>query len=98
MKTTISAVLFSILMATASSSFASDNYSGDQVSDGDVIMELLARPLGLVGAVVGGAIHIIGLPFSVTGENSGEVAEVMVERPLHYTFNRPLGHFDDETY
>ena len=98
MKTIISAALFSLLLSTASSSFASDNYyETDQVREGDVIVDLfLARPLGLVGTIVGGAIHGVGLLFSVPGENFGEVGEVMVEEPLHYTFNRPLGRFGDD--
>ena len=98
MKTIISAVLFSLLLSTASFSFAADNYyDTDQVGEGDVIVDLfLARPLGIVGTAVGGLIHGVGLLFSVPGENFGEVGEVMVEEPLHYTFNRPLGRFDDE--
>lgn len=83
-------------MSMASSTLASDNYSGDQVSEGDITMEILARPLGLIGTAVGAVLHTAGLLFSVPGENFSESAEVMVERPMEYTFNRPLGHFDVE--
>jgi len=97
MKTIFNTILFSVLISMASSSFARDNWdSSEQLDDGDVIVDLLlARPLGLVGSVAGLAIHGVGLLFSVPGENFSEVAEVMVEDPLHYTFNRPLGRFDD---
>ena len=97
MKTIFNTILFSVLISMASSSFARDNWdSNEQLDDGEVIVDLLlARPLGLVGSVAGLAIHGVGLLFSVPGENFSEVAEVMVEDPLHYTFNRPLGRFDD---
>ena len=100
MKTIINAVLFSFLFTLASSSFAEDIYYNDknQVREGDIMMEVLARPLGLVGVAVGGLLHGVGLLFSVPGENYSETAEVLVEAPLNYTFNRPLGHFEDEEF
>ena len=97
-KTAASAVLFSLLISMASSSFAEDYYYGDddQVREGDIIVDLfVARPLGLVGSALGLVTHGIGLLFSVPGENFSETAEVLVEDPLRYTFNRPLGRFDE---
>jgi len=97
MKTLINAILFGILISMASSSFARDSYYGedDQVKEGDVIVDLfLARPLGLIGTAIGGITHGVGLLFSVPGENFSETAEVMVEEPLNYTLNRPLGRFE----
>jgi hypothetical protein len=98
MKTIINAILFGVLLSMASSSFASDDYyAGDQLDEGDVIVDvLLARPLGAFGTFVGGVTHLVGLLFSVPGENFAESGEVMVEAPLNYTFNRPLGRFDDD--
>ena len=98
MKTTISAVLFALLISMASVSFAEYNYyyDDDAVTDGDVIVDLLlVRPLGIVGSAVGIVTHGVGLLFSVPGENYSETAEVLVEDPLNYTFNRPLGRFED---
>lgn len=99
MKTIINAILFSMLMAMASSSFARDYYDEtDRVREGDIMVEVLARPLGLVGVAVGGILHGVGLLFSVPGENFSETAEVLVEEPLNYTFNRPLGRFEDDKF
>ncbi len=67
-----------------------------QVTDGEMMVDLfLARPLGLVGSVLGLAFHGVGLLFSVPGEKFSETGEVLVEEPLNYTFNRPLSHFED---
>ena len=97
MKTTISAVLFALLISMTSVSFAEYSYYDDEaVTDGEVIADLLlARPLGAVGSVVGILVHGVGLLFSVPGENFSETAEVLVEEPLNYTFNRPLGRFEN---
>ena len=97
MKTTIKAVLFTILLSMASVSFAEYGYyEDDQLDDQEVIVDLLlARPLGLVGSVVGLATQGVGLLFSVPGENYAETGVILVEDPLNYTFNRPLGRFEN---
>ncbi len=97
MKTTISAVLFALLISMTSVSFAEYSYYDDEaITEEEVIVDLLlARPLGVVGSAVGIVIHGVGLLFSVPGENFGETAEVLVEKPLNYTFNRPLGRFEN---
>ena len=97
MKTTIKAVLFTILLSMASVSFAEYGYyEEDQLDDQEVIVDLLlVRPLGLVGSVVGLAVQGVGLLFSVPGENYAESGEILVEAPLNYTFNRPLGRFEN---
>ncbi|MCK5664862.1 MAG: hypothetical protein KAI17_15330 [Thiotrichaceae bacterium] len=106
MKTSIKAVGFTALLIFSANSFSYDSYyeSGNdsyydgamQPSDGAILVDLfLARPLGLIGSVVGIATQGVGLLFSVPGENFGETAEVLVEDPLNYTFNRPLGHFEE---
>lgn len=97
-KTTLSAALFSLLVTLAPNSFAADYYDESyQDRESDMIADLfLARPLGAVGSIAGGAVHLVGLLFSVPGENYSESAEVLVEAPLNYTFNRPLGHFPED--
>jgi hypothetical protein len=98
MKTIIGAVLFSLLAAMSSSSFAgNDNYdSSEPLDSSDVIVDLFAvRPLGAFGTAAGAIMHGVGLLFSVPGGNYSESAEVLVEEPLHYTFNRPLGRFEE---
>ncbi len=56
---------------------------------------VLVRPLTLVASVVGAAIWVVTLPFTLPGGNTGEAGDVLVMDPLCYTFKRPLGYMDD---
>jgi len=96
MKKLLHTALFTLLISMSSVSFAEySKYDNGQVTDGEVIVDLLlARPLGLVGSAIGLALQGVGLVFSVPGGNFGETGEVLVEDPLNYTFNRPLGRFE----
>ena len=97
MKTLIITSLFAFLMVVASTSFAEQRRYSEELDEGDILVDLaVARPLGVVGSALGLALHGIGLLFSVPGENFGDVGEVLVEKPLNYTFNRPLGRFEDD--
>lgn len=98
MKTLLSTILFALLISMTSVSFAEYGYYDDgETTDSEIIVDLLlARPLGVVGSVTGLALQGVGLLFSVPGGNFGETGEILVEEPLNYTFNRPLGHFESQ--
>jgi len=55
---------------------------------GDLVV---ARPLGLIATVLGTAVFIVSLPFSLLGGNSGEAAKTLVVGPAKTTFVRCLG-------
>jgi len=65
---------------------------------------LIVRPITLVATVLGTAVWIVTLPFSLLGGNAGEAAEVLVLEPAAATFVKCLGcnisgrkiEFDDE--
>jgi len=96
MKTIIYAIVLVLIIASSSVSVAQPRHYEEDLSEGDVLADLLlARPLGAVGSALGLALHGVGLIFSVPGENFGDAGEVLVEAPLNYTFNRPLGRFDE---
>ncbi len=56
---------------------------------------VIVRPLSLVATVAGTGVFIIGLPFSALGGNVAESGRVLVVKPAAYTFQRPLGYYDD---
>ena len=64
---------------------------------------LVARPLGLVGTLLGTAAFIVSLPFSLLGGNVDKAAEQLVVGPGRETFVRCLGcrnsgRRDDDSY
>lgn len=52
---------------------------------------VLVRPLLLATTVVGTAVYIVSLPFSLLGGNAAEAGEVLVKGPAKATFVRCLG-------
>ncbi len=54
---------------------------------------LVARPIGLVTTVVGSAVYVVSLPFSLLGGNEKQAREKLVKEPTAFTFKRPLGEF-----
>lgn len=61
---------------------------------GVVAMDLLiARPLGILATVAGGAIFLVSLPISAMTGQTRMVYEKMVKEPARYAFKRPIGDF-----
>ncbi|QMU61511.1 MAG: hypothetical protein GKR92_07290 [Gammaproteobacteria bacterium] len=54
---------------------------------------IVARPIGLVATVVGSAVYVVSLPFSILGGNEKQAREKLVTEPTAFTFKRPLGKF-----
>ena len=54
---------------------------------------VIARPIGLVTTVVGSAVYVVSLPFSLLGGNEKQAREKLVKEPIVFTFKRPLGEF-----
>jgi hypothetical protein len=68
--------------------------SGDKGTD-MLVDIVVVRPLGLAATVIGTALTIVALPFTIpTGSVAASVHEMIV-KPAQYTFQRPLGQFDD---
>jgi uncharacterized protein YceK len=63
-------------------------------TDGESMLldTVFLRPVSLVGAAVGAAAWIVSLPFSLPSGSTGEAWDALVETPLNFTFNRPLGN------
>ena len=54
---------------------------------------LIARPLGILATVAGGAIFLVSLPVSAMTGQTRMVYDKMVREPAKYTFKRSLGEF-----
>jgi hypothetical protein len=66
--------------------------SGDKGTD-MLVDAVVLRPLGLVGTVLGAAVTVVTLPFTLPAGNASEAAHYLIVEPAEYTFNRPLGDF-----
>ncbi len=51
----------------------------------------IARPVQLASTVVGAAVFIVSLPFTVLGDNVGQAGKTLVVAPAKATFARCLG-------
>ena len=52
---------------------------------------VFVRPVLLATTIVGSAVYLISLPFSLLGGNAGEAGETLVVGPAKATFVRCLG-------
>ncbi|MEQ5835793.1 hypothetical protein [Marinobacter sp. NFXS9] len=52
---------------------------------------LFARPVLLATTIVGGAVYVVSLPFSLLGGNAKEAGETLFLGPAEATFVRCLG-------
>ena len=55
----------------------------------------VARPIGLAFTIVGTALFVVSLPFTVPSHSVGKAAHTLVVAPAKDTFTRPLGDLDD---
>ena len=91
-KSSVAIILAVTLTLTASLVRAEDTYSNRNVTGSAIAVDiLLARPMGLVATVLGSAIFVVGLPFTLINGSTDQAAQKLVVEPAEYTFTRPLG-------
>jgi hypothetical protein len=84
-----------VLMASSTSTMAYDDFASDNPDSGDMLADLVfVRPLSLVGTVLGTAVFVVALPFTLPSGSVEETADAFVAHPFEYTFNRRLGDFN----
>ena len=89
------AVLF--LCATSLVHAAEDSYKArtEDVSAEAIIADgLLLRPGGLVATILGTAVFVVTLPFSIPTKSVDKAAQKLIVDPARYTFVRPLGQIE----
>jgi hypothetical protein len=70
-------------------------FGNDQALDATVDI-IVVRPVSLVATVVGTAVFIVSLPFSIPSQSVGSTARTLVVEPFNYTFTRPIGEFNGD--
>jgi len=88
MRKIIISLMVCLLVLNSTAAFAAE--TDDLVIIGDLVF---ARPLGIVATVIGGAVFIVALPFTIPSGSVRHTGAVMVGEPFNFTFDRPLGDF-----
>ena len=91
MKKLTMTILIVFILAITSPALAGD---GDRAFDATVDI-LLVRPVSFAATVVGTAVFIVSLPFSIPSRSVGDTAKALVAEPFNYTFTRPVGVFSE---
>jgi ABC-type molybdate transport system permease subunit len=85
---------FALIVVPCMTCFAQEVERDEAVVAGQMAADaLVVRPLGLCATVIGGALFVVSLPFSLLGRNTGEAFNYLLADPFKFTFNRPLGDF-----
>src|SRR5215471_6577025 len=90
-------VVILFLWATSLVHAADDSYTArtaDVSAESVIVDGLLLRPGGLVATVVGTAVFVVTLPFSIPTKSVDKAAQKLVVDPAKYTFVRPLGQVE----
>ena len=98
-KTLMSCFLIASLVLSSFSALAetSKMYTDKEkrTSEGMIVDAIAARPIGLVATLGGAVVFLVSWPFSALGGNSDEAWDTLVAEPAVYTFQRPLGDFEE---
>ena len=92
MKKLAAALLIVFIISTSSTPALAD--SSDRAFDATVDI-ILVRPISLAATVVGTAVFIVSLPFSIPSKSVGATAKALVADPFNFTFTRPVGVFNE---
>jgi hypothetical protein len=93
----IIALMLSPLSALAETVEKKPKQQQGQISPEAMSIDLIAaRPVGLAATLLGTVVFVVSWPFSALGGNSEEAWDTLVVSPAQYTFQRPLGDFNEE--
>ncbi len=84
-------VLASLLMLTLPMQSQAEEIYENPSAIAMALDGLIVRPITLVATVLGTAIWVVTLPFSLLGGNAGDAAESFIMVPARATFIRCLG-------
>lgn len=85
-----------VVMPLSAAAQPAESATGDRAAD-MVLDAVVMRPLGLVATVLGAALTVVALPFTIPSGSVEASARELIVRPAEYTFKRPLGDFSDSS-
>ena len=93
----IIALMLSPLSALAETVEKKAEQEKGQISPEAMSIDLIAaRPVGFAATLLGTVVFVVSWPFSALGGNSEEAWDTLVVSPAEYTFQRPLGDFNQD--
>ena len=84
-------ILAVTLAGTASLACAENRPANPPSADATAADLLVARPGGLAATILGAAVFVVGLPFTLINGSTEQAAQKLIVEPAQYTFTRPLG-------
>ena len=75
---------------------ATQTQAGERLVDGSgeaYLVEVVVRPVSLVGTILGTGFYIITWPFSIASGSSEAAKRELIDKPFDATFKRKLGDF-----
>jgi hypothetical protein len=86
----VAALLFALI--TTGPAHAQESTGQSEPSAAAMTADLLVvRPLSFGATFLGTAVFLVGLPVIAASQSTRQAAEKLIEDPMKYTFQRPLG-------
>lgn len=92
----LSLTLSMVISSVCSTGWAGDNTLGrnDPVAhEWNALDILFARPIGVVAGILGSAVFVVSLPFTIPTGGVRDAADIFIVRPFQFSFVR---QFPDE--
>lgn len=96
-KTSLLAVVFflAIFLTTSTAALAAAQMSDEPSATAIAADVVIIRPLGIISLVMGSALFVVSLPFTIPAQGVKMTAQKLVVEPFHFTFTRPIGETRD---
>ena len=93
--------LLLLTLSLVTGSLYSTGWAGDKFGKDDPVAQgwsaidiLFARPLGIATGIVGTAIFIVSLPFTIPSGGVDEAADMYIVKPFQFSFTRKFPDAD----
>jgi hypothetical protein len=80
-----------LIAAITLPTYAQDPHSDEPSAAAMTADLLVVRPLSFGATILGTAVFLVGLPVIAASNSTKQAAEKLIEDPMKYTFQRPLG-------